>query len=92
MGFFKVFNTLLQSVIIQKRSSNLPHFPNVSEHVIFLMKHFVGVKLICIHLWYLQDHNKDFSEVLEWISENGKKNQRLKAGMHSENILTDNEH
>ena len=92
MGFFKVFNTLLQSVIIQKRSSNLPHFPNISEHVIFLMKHFVGVKLICIHLRYVQDHNKDFSEVLEGFLTMREKNQRLKAGMHGANIPADNKH
>ena len=79
MGFVKVFNTLLQSVIIQKQSSNLPHFPNISEHVIFLMKQFVGVKLICIHLRCVQDHNKDFSEVLEWISENGREEPEAKS-------------
>lgn len=45
----------------------------------FSMKHFAGVKLICIHLCYLQDHNKDFSEVLEWISENGREEPEAKG-------------
>ena len=56
------------------------------------MKHFVGVKLICIHLQYVQDHNKDFSEVLEWISENGREEPEAKAGMHNANIPADNKH
>ena len=58
----------------------------------FSMKHFAGVKLICIHLCYLQDHDKDFSEVLEWISENGREEPEAKGWNAQCNIPADNEH
>ena len=92
MGFFQVFNTLLQSVNIQKRSSNLPRFPNIFERVIFFNKAFCRSEVDLYPCGISRTTIKTSLRCWSGFLKMGEKNQRLKAGMHSANIPADNEH